>query len=72
MRTLSVVALLLFIGDIGAQVLESPCPKILQYEEQILDDRWTAVLEARSREGSEGVWLNIGLDFKADVLVVSL
>lgn len=51
--------------------LESRCPRILRYEEQIDEDRWQAVLELKTREGSEGVWLIIGLNAKTDALIVS-
>ncbi|KAK9751277.1 Serine protease gd N-terminus [Popillia japonica] len=55
-----VVFMLLVVRDSLCADQVSPCPRIL---------RWRAVLELKSREGSEGIWLNIALDSKADVLV---
>lgn len=64
--------MLLVVRDSLCADQVSPCPRILRYEDQIEEDRWRAVLELKSREGSEGIWLNIALDSKADVLVVSM
>ncbi|GJQ80660.1 hypothetical protein Trydic_g9244 [Trypoxylus dichotomus] len=64
--------LLLIVRNSFSADLVSRCPKILRYEEQIEEDRWQGVLELKSRQGSEGVWLNIALDSKADALIVSI
>ncbi|KRT83413.1 Trypsin [Oryctes borbonicus] len=66
---LSFVLLSLVVRDSFSADFVSRCPKILRYEEQIEEDRYQAVLELKSRQGSEGVWLNIALDSKADALI---
>lgn len=50
----------------------SPCPTIFKYESVDLEGgQWTGIASLTTTEELTGVWLNVGLDQTANVLIVS-
>lgn len=66
-----ILSLSILVINVNSQ-RPSPCPNIFQYESVDLEGgQWTGAASITTKEELSGVWLNVGLDSPANVLIVS-